>query len=149
MCVVCQKLKAQIHASKDRILVAHFLIRSWSPWPIHIQVRPSSQQFRNPRLLEEHHSIPKLDASCPEDFQEHANLCSRLLTHYSDQYRDRMVYWTARERSANEGDMLTLIIDSFDRSKLALPMWPLGRTPKRTLYETVQRHSFFLLGWEF
>ena len=24
MCVVCQKLKAQIHASKDRILVAHF-----------------------------------------------------------------------------------------------------------------------------
>ena len=76
---------------------------------------------------------------CAQDFKLHASLCSQLLEHYSSQYSDRRVYWAARERSANEGDMLTLICDSFDRSKLQLPMWPLNRTPKRTVYETLQR----------
>ena len=65
------------------------------------------------------------------------------MEHYAEQYRDRMTYWKARERSCSEGDMVTVIVDSFDKSKLCLPMWPLGRTPKRTLYETVQRHSIF------
>ncbi|CAL1165888.1 unnamed protein product, partial [Cladocopium goreaui] len=73
------------------------------------------------------------------DFKVHASLCSQLLEHYRSQYADRLVYWAARERSANEGDMLTVICDSFDRSKLQLPMWPLNRTPKRTVYETLQR----------
>ena len=74
-----------------------------------------------------------------QDFNVHASLCSQLLEHYRSQYADRLVYWAARERSANEGDMLTVICDSFDRSKLQLPMWPLNRTPKRTVYETLQR----------
>ena len=86
---------------------------------------------------------------CAQDFKLHASLCSQLLEHYSSQYSDRRVYWAARERSANEGDMLTLICDSFDRSKLQLPMWPLNRTPKRTVYETLQRSllalCFFIL----
>lgn len=56
-----------------------------------------------------------------------------------------MIYWLARERSANEGDMLTLICDSFDRSKLQLPMWPLNRTPKRTIYETIQRNLTLII----
>ena len=86
---------------------------------------------------------------CAQDFKLHASLCSQLLEHYSSQYSDRRVYWAARERSANEGDMLTLICDSFDRSKLQLPMWPLNRTPKRTVYETLQRSLLALCFFSF
>ncbi|CAL1138917.1 unnamed protein product [Cladocopium goreaui] len=72
-----------------------------------------------------------------KDFDEHAKLCNQLLSHYSDQYKDRLVYWAARARSSTEGDILCMIVDSFDRSKLQLPAWPLRRTPKRTVYETI------------
>ncbi|CAL1156707.1 unnamed protein product [Cladocopium goreaui] len=72
-----------------------------------------------------------------KDFDEHAKLCNQLLSHYSDQYKDRLVYWAARARSSTEGDILRMIVDSFDRSKLQLPAWHLRRTPKRTVYETI------------
>ena len=74
-----------------------------------------------------------------QDFSVHASLCNELLQHYQSQYADRRVYWSARSRSECEGDLVTLICDSFDRSKLQLPMWPLNRCPKRTVYETLQR----------
>lgn len=77
------------------------------------------------------------DSSLAKDFDEHAKLCNQLLSHYSDQYKDRLVYWAARARSSTEGDILCMIVDSFDRSKLQLPAWPLRRTPKRTVYETI------------
>ena len=65
----------------------------------------------------------------------HAALCDELLGHYSSQWADRQVYWKARDRSCIQRDMVTVIIDSFDRSKVSLPKWPLNRTPKRTVYE--------------
>ena len=74
-----------------------------------------------------------------KDFKEHAKLCERLLRHYSSQYLDRQVYWRARQRSITTKDMLTVIVDTFDRSKLSLPKWPYHRTPKRTCYEMYLR----------
>lgn len=38
-----------------------------------------------------------------------------------------------------ERDILCCIIDSYDKSKLLLPTWPLRRCPKRTVYELHQR----------
>lgn len=76
-----------------------------------------------------------------KDFKEHAKLCERLLRHYSSQYLDRQVYWRARQRSITAKDMLTVIVDTFDRSKLSLPKWPYQRTPKRTCYEMYLRAS--------
>lgn len=70
------------------------------------------------------------DSSLAKDFDEHAKLCNQLLSHYSDQYKDRLVYCAARARSSTEGDILCMIVDSFDRSKLQLPAWPLGE-PRR------------------
>ena len=70
-----------------------------------------------------------------KDFKVHAALCDELLGHYSAQWADRQVYWKARDRSSIQKDLLTIIIDSFDRSKVSLPKWPLNRTPKRTVYE--------------
>lgn len=75
-----------------------------------------------------------------EDFKEHARLCDQLLGHYSAQYDDRRVYWAARNRSTYQKDLLCIIIDSFDRSKLCLPSYPFGRCPKRTVYEFFSRH---------
>lgn len=74
-----------------------------------------------------------------KDFAVHAQKCSELLAHYTAQWRDREVYWAARDRSALHGDLLTVIVDSFDRSKLYLPRFPFNRTPKRPVYQTCQR----------
>ena len=52
---------------------------------------------------------------------------------------DREVYWRARERSAAIGDLLTLIIDSFGRSKLYLPKFPFNRAPKGPAYQAYNR----------
>ena len=76
---------------------------------------------------------------CLKDFALHAQKCSELLAHYTAQWRDREVYWAARDRSALHGDLLTLIVDSFDRSKLFLPRFPFNRTPKRPIYQTCQK----------
>lgn len=80
---------------------------------------------------------------CSEDFAVHARKCDELLQHYSAQWRDREVYWSARDRSSIHGDLLTLIVDSFDRSKLYLPKFPLNRTPKRPAYQAYHRHLVF------
>ena len=69
----------------------------------------------------------------------HSQLCSALLEHYAAQWRDCEVYWRARERSALHGDLMTIIIDSFDRSKLYLPKFPFNRIPKRPAYQAYNR----------
>ena len=74
-----------------------------------------------------------------QDFQQHADLCSELLMHYHTQYQNRLVYWSARERSQIHGDLLCLICDSYDKSKLQLPRWDWRRCPKRAVYETCLR----------
>ena len=74
-----------------------------------------------------------------QDFHLHSQLCHDLLEHYAAQWRDREVYWRARERSSLHGDLLTVIIDSFDRSKLYLPKFPFNRIPKRPAYQAYSR----------
>ena len=65
------------------------------------------------------------------DFAEHARLCDLLLGHYTQQWRDREVYWLARDRSQAQKDLLCIIVDSYDKAKVALPKFPGGRTPKK------------------
>jgi hypothetical protein len=71
---------------------------------------------------------------CPfwfsKDLQEQSLWSDRLLTHYFQTFSDRQVYWTARERAKTFGDMLVVIIDSYDKCKVTLPRWAFGRTPK-------------------
>lgn len=74
-----------------------------------------------------------------KDFQEHARLSSRLLNHYTLQYKDRQVYYLARERSSLKKDLICLNIDSFDKSKISLPKYPFGRTPKKVIFEETRR----------
>ena len=74
-----------------------------------------------------------------QDFETHADLCDQLLRHFNGQWLDRRVYWAARDRSFTEQDLMTVIIDSFDRSKLVLPQWPYKRVPKRPAYEAYNR----------
>ena len=62
-----------------------------------------------------------------------------LLAHYTVQWRDRMTYWMARQRSRSIKDIVTLIIDSYDKGKICLPKFPQARTPKAVVYETVRR----------
>lgn len=80
-----------------------------------------------------------LEPKKSQDFHVHSQLCSALLEHYAAQWRDREVYWRARERSALHGDLMTIIIDSFDRSKLYLPKFPFNRIPKRPAYQAYSR----------
>ena len=74
-----------------------------------------------------------------KDFAQHAELCNALMTHYNIQWQNRQQYWQARTRSMVERDLLCGIIDSYDKSKLLLPTWPLKRCPKKTVYELHQR----------
>lgn len=131
MCHTCQKLKAAIHNSTAPIL-----------W----QVSAFAFYFRRLFYIDLAFIaiLSKLNSFCSEDFAVHAKKCDELLQHYSAQWRDREVYWSARDRSSIHGDLLTLIIDSFDRSKLYLPKFPFNRTPKRpAAYQAYHRHLVF------
>ncbi|CAK9085679.1 unnamed protein product, partial [Durusdinium trenchii] len=86
------------------------------------------------------------------DFVDHAKWCDALLGHYTSSWRDREVYWLARARSRGQGDLITMIIDSYDRQKLLLPKYPYSRTPKGTTYESIRRTGLMLTaslvhGW--
>ena len=75
-----------------------------------------------------------------QDFHEHAKLCDALMSHYHSTYLDRRVYYAARDRAECIGDMLTCIVDTFDKSKVSIPQWPLRRAPKRAVFEKFLRH---------
>ncbi len=75
-----------------------------------------------------------------KDFAQHAKLCDRLLAHYSSQFLDRRTYWAARDRAVYQKDILCLIVDSFDKSKISLPKYPYHRVPKRSVYEFYHRN---------
>jgi hypothetical protein len=74
-----------------------------------------------------------------EDFKTHAALCDELLQHYTQQFRDREIYWMSREYSRSHEGLITVIIDSYDKAKLSLPRWPFGRVPKKSIYEETRR----------
>lgn len=74
-----------------------------------------------------------------QDVSLHCQLSERLLQHYHKTLEDRKLYWLARERAKSVGDMLVLIIDSYDKAKVVLPRWPFQRCPKRSYYEQVRR----------
>ena len=73
-----------------------------------------------------------------KDFKTHALKCDELLAHYTLMFRDREIYWLARDRSESQKDLLTMIIDSYDKAKVQLPRWPMNRTPKRPIYEATR-----------
>lgn len=77
---------------------------------------------------------------------EQAKLSAQLLHHYAVQWKDRQIYWMCRSRSRTEKDLLTCIIDSYDRGKVMLPRFPPGRTPKSSVYDSLKRtvHAFAL-----
>lgn len=74
-----------------------------------------------------------------KDFVEHARLSDSLLAHYTQTWRDRECYWLSRSRSRIQKDLVTMIIDSYDKSKCLLPKFPKGRSPKRPLYDRLHR----------
>lgn len=74
------------------------------------------------------------------NFEDHARLCDRLLQHYHETWQDRMCYWLARDHAqVADSNLLVVIVDSFDKSKLHLPAFPLKRVPKRGIYEKYLR----------
>ena len=78
-------------------------------------------------------------------FLQDARAADSLLGHLSLTWRCRQVYWGMRERSRQaDSDVLTLIIDGFDKSKLALPRWPRGRPPKGGAFDRVNRPTLQL-----
>ncbi|CAK9035415.1 unnamed protein product, partial [Durusdinium trenchii] len=89
--------------------------------------------------------------SC-SDFLTHAKLSDELLGHFVRQYRDRHIYYLARARARTQKDLLTLIIDSYDKAKCSLPKWCKSRAPKKSIYEATKRTAITLTcaichGW--
>ena len=78
--------------------------------------------------------------ACAKDPQEHLNFSDQLLSHYTQQWRDREVYWMCRQRSRTVRDIYCCIIDSYDKAKIMLPAYPQRRTPKGQTYETIRRN---------
>ena len=79
-------------------------------------------------------------ASNSQDFKTEAKIADQLLAHFTRTWEDRQVYYLARERAKVQRDLMTLIVDSYDHSKLSLPKWPMARCPKRSLYENTRRN---------
>ena len=62
--------------------------------------------------------------------QERVDLAREWRLHLRATYHDRMIYWWCRYASRNNLDVLTIIIDSMDKAKLAWPQWPWGVVDK-------------------
>ena len=72
--------------------------------------------------------------------KEHSYWADLLLQHYQATWKDREVYWMARDYAKHHpGSMLVCIIDSYDKAKVTLPRWPYGRVPKKPFYEKTRR----------
>lgn len=75
-----------------------------------------------------------------QDFQLLSQLSDQLLGHYTEAWKDRQVYYQARQRARSQNDLLVIILDSFDKCKMTLPRWNFGRVPKRPVYENTHRN---------
>ena len=64
------------------------------------------------------------------DWQRRAQAAKDLRQHYSDQYLDRCIYWSCRFASQTDQNVLCIIVDSMDKTKLAWPRWEFDRIPK-------------------
>ena len=84
-------------------------------------------------------SNPSPKCSTSKDFADSARISNELLHHYTQSWRDREVYWLARQRAKVQGDMCVIILDSYDHAKMVLPKWPMSRTPKKSLFEQTKR----------
>ncbi|CAJ1357712.1 unnamed protein product, partial [Effrenium voratum] len=74
------------------------------------------------------------------DFVGHATAADKLLGHLRMAWLAKEQYWCARQESRNQdSDLLTFIIDGFDKSKMMLPRWSRGRMPKGTTFERHRR----------
>lgn len=72
--------------------------------------------------------------------KEHCFFADQLLQHYQATWKDREIYWAARDYARHHrGTMLVLILDSYDKAKVTLPRWPYGRVPKKPFYEKTRR----------
>lgn len=68
---------------------------------------------------------------CGSGLAEKLEAARRLRAHIRDQYADRMIYWALRFASQRpDSEVLTIIIDSMDKTKFAIPRWKFSRKPK-------------------
>ena len=89
-----------------------------------------------------------------KNFWQHAAAADECLGHLTTTWSCREAYWAARAESRHKQNLLTLIVDGFDRSKSLLPRWPRGRAPKQTIFERVVRpnvnvSAVYAHGWCF
>lgn len=83
-------------------------------------------------------TLDSFPGCCLQDFQEAAKLSDGLLGHYSATWRDRSVYYLARERAKCQKDLLVMIQDTYDHTKMSLPAWPRRRCPKKPIFEATK-----------
>ena len=62
--------------------------------------------------------------------QRHAECADKYMRHLSGVYSDRQAYAQYKWRAIHQRDVITMIIDSMDKSKFRLPRFPHGRCPK-------------------
>ena len=53
-----------------------------------------------------------------------------LRAHIRAQYQDRVLYWSLRFASRQYQNVLTIIIDSMDKTRFSIPRFPFGEKPK-------------------
>ena len=127
-CFTCSRLRARLQNATD----------AWhSQWPWNFQIknfRKTGDGVSNFQV-----DISSLAQINSKDFAIAAEISSQLLHHYTQTWRDREVYWLARERGKVQRDMCVIILDSYDHAKMVLPKWPMSRTPKKTILEQTQR----------
>ena len=64
-----------------------------------------------------------------QDLATRREAAAQLRAHYRSQYLDRTVYWNLRFASQTFCDVLVIIIDAMDKTKLATPRYAPGMLP--------------------
>lgn len=143
LCAICSSLRAKIHDAKE---TWRFIKTYYGQCPYKFVPSLNLKSNFHKGSQKSLRGWPCCRPVRKKDFQQHAILCDQLLGHYSQQWRDRSCYWIARDRSQLHGDLLCIIVDSYDKAKCLLPRFPFQRTPKRTVYETYKRDSDIING---
>ena len=68
----------------------------------------------------------------PAGLQEKFLAEDMLRNHHREQFLDRCIYWSWRLASRMHHDVLVIITDSLNRTKLPWPAWDVERTPHRS-----------------
>ena len=118
--------EVQDHGPEEQSPSFSLFVQRWKLWKQVLCMRKSSEHAQCKVCWTLHQQMSDSKSS----WSARTAAAQALQKHLQHQYLDRCVYWSLRQASESQKNVLTIIIDSMDKTKFAFPRWHFKRLPK-------------------